>query len=76
MRAPVSRSRRLDRAGGLAVADRLRVGEFGLAGDVAFGLAHHSGSGPDAAAVLPARRAGGDLQTTDLLAVIDGCPKA
>ena len=53
MRAPVSRSRPLfDRAGGLAVADGLRVGVLGLAGEVAFGFAQRAVGGPDAAAVL------------------------
>src|SRR3954454_14336285 len=66
MRAPVSRSRPLP-AGGLAVADGLGVGLFGLAREVAFGLAHGAVGGPDALAILPARRTRGQFQAAQLL---------
>src|SRR5690242_19568543 len=50
----------------MPVAEGLRVGVFGLAGEVLFGFADSSVSGPDAAAVSPTRRAGGDLQLAQL----------
>ena len=68
MRAPVSRSRPPSPSGGVAVADGACVGELGLAGEVAFGLADRVVGGPDARCVgAAARRAGGDLQPAQLL---------
>ena len=51
MRAPVSRSRRLCRPGGLPVGDVALVGEFGLLCQRAFGVAH--GRFVDQIAVVP-----------------------
>src|SRR4051794_38928733 len=67
MRARCRARARLDRSGGLAVADGLRVGVLDLRGEIEFGVSEQAVSDPDAAALLPARRAGGDLQPADLL---------
>ena len=50
----------------LAVVDGAFVGALGLQGELAFGLAHRVVGRPDAAAALPARSAGGELEAAQL----------
>ena len=64
MRAPVSRSRPLFlRCAGLLVGDHPLVGDLGLLGELALGVAHRAVGGPDpGGAVRVLRGAGGDLE--------------
>src|SRR3954469_2470100 len=67
VRAPVSHPRPPWSAGWLASRRRWLVGELGLFGERAFGLAHRVVRRPDVAAALPARGAGGELEAAHLL---------
>src|SRR3954452_17547495 len=58
--------------GGLPVGDVALVGELGLFGERAFGVAHGVVGRPDVAAALEARGAGLQLEAAHLLAVSDG----
>ena len=51
----------------LAVVDRAFVGALGLECELAFGFAHRVVGRPDAAAALPARRAGLQFEAAHLL---------
>jgi hypothetical protein len=55
--------------GGVVVADGALVGDLGLAGELALGVADRVVGAPDAGGLgRVARRAGGDLQAPQLLA--------
>jgi hypothetical protein len=49
---------------------------LGLAGEIEFGVAEQAVSDPDAAALLPKRRARGDLQPAQFLGRQRGWPNA